>query len=88
MEHHKKHHHKEHHAKGMETLKKSHQKERSPGNEHHSNMIDNRMVSDNHQQGIERVKQRPGSMPVGQKASMEDGWRHGRHSEKMVPKKG
>lgn len=33
-------------------------------------MIDNRMVHDNHQEGIERVKQRSGSMPVGEPGKM------------------
>lgn len=33
-------------------------------------MIDNRMVKENHQQGIERVKQRKGDMPVGQPGKM------------------
>jgi len=36
---------------------------------------------DNHQEGISRVKQRSGSMPVGQHGSMADGWRHERHKE-------
>lgn len=34
-----------------------------------SSMIDNRMVNDNHQKGIERVKQK-GSMPMGQPGKM------------------
>jgi len=33
-------------------------------------MIDNRKVKDNHQQGIERVKQRKGDMEVGQGGKM------------------
>ena len=33
-------------------------------------MIDNRMVKDSHQEGIERVKQRKGDMPVGQGGKM------------------
>lgn len=33
-------------------------------------MIDNRKVKDNHQQGIERVKQRPGDMEKGQGGKM------------------
>lgn len=37
---------------------------------HHSRMIDNKHVKDNHQKGIERVKQRPGDMEVGQPGKM------------------
>lgn len=33
-------------------------------------MVDSRMVKENHQQGIERVLQRKGSMPVGQPGKM------------------
>lgn len=33
-------------------------------------MIDNRMVNENHQKGIERVKQRPGDMEKGQGGKM------------------
>ncbi len=36
----------------------------------HSGMIDNRKVNENHQQGIERVKQRPGDMERGQNGKM------------------
>lgn len=35
-------------------------------------MIDNKMVNDNHQQGIERVKQRE-KMPMGQPGKMGKG---------------
>lgn len=37
--------------------------------------------SDNHQQGIERKKMRPGQLDVGHHGSMSDGWRHERHGE-------
>lgn len=33
-------------------------------------MMDNRKVKDSHQEGIERVKQRKGDMPVGQGGKM------------------
>jgi hypothetical protein len=33
-------------------------------------------VKDSHQEGISRVKQKPGSMPVGQHGSMAGGWKH------------
>lgn len=33
-------------------------------------MMDNRKVKDNHQEGIERVKQRKGDMPMGQGGKM------------------
>jgi Spy/CpxP family protein refolding chaperone len=36
------------------------------------------VVNENHQQGFERVKQKPGSMPVGQHGSMSGGWNHER----------
>lgn len=45
-----------------------------------SGMIDNRMVHDNHQQGIERVKQRRSEYNpkdcAGHKGDMGKGWRH------------
>jgi hypothetical protein len=34
------------------------------------------VVKDNHQQGISRVIQRPGAMPVGQHGSMSGGWKN------------
>lgn len=37
--------------------------------------------NDNHQEGIARVKMRPGQLDVGQHGSMADGWRHERHKE-------
>jgi hypothetical protein len=49
-------------------------------------MIDNRMVKENHQQGIERVKQRKSEhMPAdheGHDGSMAKGWGKGAGSEK------
>ncbi|HLX54705.1 MAG TPA: hypothetical protein VKR58_12220 [Aquella sp.] len=36
----------------------------------HGGMMDNRKVSDNHQQGIERIKQRSGDMKKGQGGKM------------------
>jgi len=48
-------------------------------------MIDNRMVKDDHQQGIKRVLQR-GHNPLdyeGHGGSMKDGWKHG-HGEKKT----
>lgn len=35
-------------------------------------------VKDSHQEGISRVKQKPGSMQVGQFGGMAGGWRHDR----------
>lgn len=59
--------------------------------------IDNRMVKDNHQQGIERVKQRGhDKMDVeGHKGSMAGGWKHkgeskshfGRSGAMLTPRK-
>jgi hypothetical protein len=44
-------------------------------------MIDNRMVKDDHQQGIARVMQRKGDTTradkEGHKGSMAGGWKHG-----------
>lgn len=37
----------------------------------HEKMMDNRMVNENHQQGIERVKQRKGDMKAGQGGHMK-----------------
>jgi len=37
---------------------------------HHEGMIDNRMVHDNHQEGIGRVKQRKGDLKAGQGGKM------------------
>jgi len=51
-------------------------------------MIDNGKVKDNHQQGIERVKQR-GPMPKGQPGKMSDkgkaNWK--RSGDKLTPRK-
>jgi hypothetical protein len=38
----------------------------------HKEMMDNRKVHDNHQQGIERVKQRKGDMHKGQGGKMHE----------------
>ena len=50
--------------------------------EHRSGMIDNRMVKDNHQEGIERVKQRKSEYNPkdceGHHGAMGNGWRHDR----------
>jgi hypothetical protein len=65
--------------------------------EHHKmkeshKMIDNRMVKDDHQEGIERVKQRKGAMEVGQGGRMKSkpeemaNWR--RSGEQLTPRKG
>ena len=61
-------------------------------------MIDNRKVNDNHQQGIERVKQRKSDHMKadveGHKGSMADGWGKGvakkgfkRSDASMTPRK-
>lgn len=59
---------------------------------HKSAMIDNRYVKDNHQQGIERVKQRPGDMEVGQGGKMGMGHKSmnsfKRSGGKMTPARG
>jgi hypothetical protein len=59
--------------------------------EHHK-MIDNRMVKDDHQEGIKRVLQRKGDMEVGQQGRMKSrpeeqaNWR--RSGEQLTPRKG
>lgn len=72
MNHRKHNHHKsemEHH-KMREHHKAAHEKLKSSAYDHHPSMIDNRMVKDNHQQGIQRVLQRKGDMEVGQHGKM------------------
>lgn len=55
-------------------------------------MIDNRMVKDNHQQGIARVLQRKGDMEVGQPGRMkarpdeEANWK--RSGGSLTPRRG
>jgi hypothetical protein len=66
-----------HNRKGEMEHHKMREKHKSA---HHSSMIDNRHVSDNHQQGIERVKMRPGDMEVGQHGKM--GMSHGKDTFK------
>ena len=57
-------------------------------------MQDNRMVKDNHQEGIERVKQRKGEMPkgsghcsgkMGNKGTSESNWK--RTGGSLTPRK-
>jgi hypothetical protein len=55
-------------------------------------MVDNKKVSENHQQGIKRVIQRKGDMEVGQGGKMaaapsqEANWK--RMGNKMTPRQG
>lgn len=51
----------------------------------HGKMIDNRKVSDNHQEGIERVKQRKGDLKAGQQGKMGAPKERG-HWERKGPK--
>jgi hypothetical protein len=55
-------------------------------------MIDNRMVHDNHQEGIERVKQRKSERMradcEGHYGSMAGGWKHEGRSESHFARKG
>lgn len=55
-------------------------------------MIDNRMVKDTHQEGIERVKQRSSERNPkdceGHYGSMKDGWKHGGESKGHWSRKG
>lgn len=60
---------------------------------HDGKMIDQHHVADNHQQGIERVKQRKGDLKPGQGGKMS--WKGGghesnfeRHGDGMTPRKG
>jgi hypothetical protein len=58
----------------------------------HKGMMDNRMVKDRHQEGIERVKQRKGDMEVGQGGKMNSSPREkanwSRSGDSMTPRKG
>lgn len=71
--------------------KNMHQAEKKMEYAHHPGMVDNRMVKDDHQQGIERVKQKPGAMEVGQHGKMAA---HGdmahwtRSGDKLTPRRG
>jgi len=45
-------------------------------------MSDNRKVKDRHQEGISRVKQRPGDMEKGQSAKMGEGHKSSKRGRK------
>lgn len=77
-------------------MHEKHKKMEHKEHKEHKGMIDNRMVKDNHQEGIERVKQRKGDMPMGQGGCMSGGWKHGkgmkeghwsRSDSEMTPRK-
>lgn len=55
-------------------------------------MIDNRMIDENHQQGIKRVLQRRSERMeadhAGHNGSMANGWKHGRVSDKGFKRTG
>lgn len=60
---------------------------------HKEGMIDNRMVDDNHQQGIKRVLQRRSEYNPkdceGHNGSMKNGWKHGgSHEHKSFKRTG
>jgi hypothetical protein len=73
-------HHKnemEHH-KMRDTHKAQHERKVA---DNHGHPEHTGMVKDDHQEGIARIKQRPGDMPVGQHGSMSGGWSHERHGK-------
>ncbi len=76
--HHEKHHEKHHHEKKhhMKHGEKHHHEMREKHMHEKNKMIDNRHVSDNHQQGIERVKMRAGELDVGQPGKMGMSHKH------------
>ncbi len=63
---------------------KHHEKHEKHHEKHHGGMIDNRMVHDDHQQGISRVLQRGHDKrsSEGHHGSMAAGWKHGKGGEK------
>jgi hypothetical protein len=77
------HHHKnemEHH-KMRDKHKAAHESKMSEHGHSSGDIPNPKMANDNHQQGIERIKQRHGDMPVGQHGSMAGGWSHERHGK-------
>lgn len=90
-----KHEHKHHEHHKHHEMKHHSKHEHKP----HDGMIDNRMVHDDHQQGIKRVLQRGHDKRdyCGHEGSMKGGWNHGkgeskghwgRESSPLVPRKG
>lgn len=68
-----------HHKNEMEHHKMRDKHKAAHDNGNSSGEIPNpKMAKDNHQEGISRVKQRHGDMPVGQHGSMAGGWKHER----------
>jgi len=61
--------------------------------EHHG-FMDNRMVKDDHQEGIKRVMQKPGSMVKGQGGKMgckgcdESNWKRSGAKASLTPRRG
>lgn len=90
----KEHHHRagemEHH-RIREHHKKMHHAEKAREYAHHSGMIDDRMVKEDHQEGISRVIQRKGAMEVGQHGKMlshGDQAHWNRSQSKLTPRQG
>lgn len=73
-----------HHKNEMEhhKLRDKHKAAHQSVHGHSSGEIPNpKMAKDDHQEGISRVTQRHGDMPVGQHGSMAGGWHHERHGK-------
>ncbi len=91
----KPHHHRLHemeHHRERERHKAAHHSEKSREYSHHPGLIDDRMVKEDHQEGISRVTQRKGAMEVGQHGKMVS---HGapesnfkRSQTKLTPRQG
>lgn len=65
--------HEMEHHKEREKAKREHHSEKSREYDHHPEMMDDRIVKEDHQEGISRVTQRKGSMEVGQHGKMGKG---------------
>jgi hypothetical protein len=91
---HKVHHHRhkemEHH-KERARHKAAHNAEKAREYSLHPGMVDNRMVKEDHQEGIARVVQRKGAMEVGQHGKMTahgDVAHWNRSQTKLTPRQG
>lgn len=69
---------KPHHKNEMEhhKLRDKHHAAYSAQKPSSGGIVDPKMANDSHKEGISRVKQKMGDMPVGQHGSMAGGWKH------------
>lgn len=77
------------HHKERAKHKNANMREKSREYAHHEGMIDDRMVKEDHQEGIKRVIQRPGAMEVGQHGKMmKEGHANWKRTDKRTPRAG